>query len=75
VRQSPGSPWFACECALDCPVWLFSAEDLSFDLTVLPHDALRQAPLSNIDEKPMRRASMAQLRALLVEEDVVGFEG
>ena len=63
------------ERALDCPVWLFSAEDLSFDLTVLPHDALRQAPLSNIDEKPMRRASAAQLRALLVEEDVVGYEG
>ncbi len=63
------------ERALDCPVWLFSAEDLSFDLTVLPHDALRQAPLSNIDEKPMRRASIAQLRALLVEEDVVGYEG
>ena len=63
------------ERALDCPVWLFSAEDLSFDLTVLPHDALRQAPLSNIDEKPMRRASAAQLRALLVEEDVAGYEG
>ena len=63
------------ERALDCPVWLFSAEDLSFDLTVLPHDALRQAPLSNIDEKPMRRASMAQLRAMLVEEDVAGYEG
>lgn len=60
--------------ALDCPVWLFCAEDLSFDLTVLPHDALRQAPLSNVDEKPMRRASMAQLRALLVEEDVAGYD-
>ena len=62
------------ERTLDCTVWLFCAEDLSFDLTVLPHDALRQAPLSNIDEKPMRRASMAQLRALLVEEDVTGYE-
>ena len=58
------------ERALDCPVWLFSAEELSFDLAVLPHDALRQAPLSSIDEKPMRRASTAQLRALLVKEDV-----
>jgi hypothetical protein len=63
------------ERALDCPVWLFSAEELSFDLTVLPHAALRQAPLSNIDEKPMRRASAAQLRAVLVEEEVAGFEG
>lgn len=63
------------ERTLDCPVWLFSAEELSFDLTVLPHAALRQAPLSSIDEKPMRRASAAQLRALLVEEEVAGFEG
>ena len=62
------------ERTLDCPAWLFCAEDLSFDLTVLPHDALRQAPLSNMDEKPMRRASMAQLRALLVEEDIAGYE-
>ncbi len=53
------------ERTLDCPVWLFCAEELSFELAVLPHDALRQAPLSNIDEKPMRRASMVQLKALL----------
>lgn len=63
------------ERALEVPTWLFSAEDLAFDLTVLPHAALRQAPLSNIDEKPMRRASAAQLQALLVEEEVAGFEG
>lgn len=62
------------ERALDCPVWLFSAEELSFDLAVLPADAQRQAPLSSIDEKPMRRASAAQLRALLVQEDLAGYE-
>ena len=58
----------------DVPVWIFSAEELSFDLTVLPHDALRQAPLSSVDEKPMRRASAAQLRRLLTEEDIAGYE-
>lgn len=63
------------ERALDCPVWLFSAEDLAFDLTVLPHDALRQAPLSSIDEKPMRRASLAQLDALLLDEDLADHDG
>ena len=26
-------------------VWIFSADGLTFDLTVLPGDALRQAPL------------------------------
>ncbi len=58
----------------DVPVWVFSAEELSFDLTVLPHDALRQAPLSGINEKPMKRASAAQLRQLLAEEDIAGYE-
>lgn len=62
------------ERALDCTVWLFAAEDLSFNLCVLPHAALRQAPLSSIDEKPMRRASAAQLREMLLEEDMAGFE-
>ena len=59
----------------DFPVWLFSAEGLSFDLTVLPHDVLRQAPLSGIDERPMRRASAAQLRQLLADEEIAGYEG
>jgi hypothetical protein len=59
----------------DFPVWLFSAEGLSFDVTVLPADVLRQAPLSGIDEKPMRRASASQLRALLAEDEIAGYEG
>lgn len=58
----------------DFDVWLFSAEELTFDLTVLPHDALRQAPLSGVDEKPMRRASVAQLRQLLADEEIAGYE-
>lgn len=61
------------ERALDCPVWLFSAEELSFDLTVLPHAALRQAPLSSIDEKPMRRATAAQLRELLANDETASY--
>ena len=58
----------------EAPVWLFSAEELTFDLTVLPHDALRQAPLSSIDEKPMKRASATQLRQLLAEDEIAGYE-
>lgn len=53
----------------DFPVWLFTAEDLAFDLTVLPRDVLRQAPLSSIDERPMKRASAAQLRQMLTSEE------
>jgi hypothetical protein len=62
------------ERAGDFPVWLFAAENLSFDVTVLPVDVLRQAPLSGIDEKPMRRASAAQLSALLAEDEIAGYE-
>ena len=63
------------ERAADFPVWLFNAEDLTFDLTVLPYDALRQAPLSPVDEKPMARAGLAQLRDLLAEEEIRGYTG
>ena len=58
----------------DFPVWVFSAERLSFDITVLPFDVLRQAPLSSVDGKPMRRASLVQLRALLADEEIAGYE-
>ena len=58
----------------DFPVWLFSAEELSFDITALPADVLRQAPLSGLDGKPMRRASLPQLRALLADDEIAGYE-
>ena len=59
----------------DLPVWLFNAEDLAFDVTELPLQALRQAPLSAVDERPMRRASLAQLRRLLAEDEIAIYEG
>ncbi len=59
----------------ELPVWVFGAEDLAFDITVLPLHALRQAPLSSVDERPMRRASLAQLRQLLAEDEIAGYEG
>ncbi len=52
----------------DFDVWVFSAEALTFDLTVLPTACLRQAPLSGVDERPMRRASRAQLERLVALE-------
>ncbi|MBS7458398.1 hypothetical protein [Coralloluteibacterium stylophorae] len=58
----------------DAPVWLFAAEDLPFDLTVLPRDLLRQAPLDRIDERPMRRASLSALERLLADEDIAEYE-
>lgn len=59
----------------DFPVWVFSAEELAFDLTVLPVDVLRQAPLSSTDEKPMKRATATQLRQLLADEEIEGYTG
>jgi hypothetical protein len=56
------------------PVWLFSAEELTFDLTVLPADVLRQAPLASVDEKPMKRASASQLRQILADDEIAGYE-
>ncbi|TKR30741.1 hypothetical protein FCE95_11620 [Luteimonas gilva] len=56
------------------PVWLFSAEELTFDVTVLPADVLRQAPLASVDEKPMKRASASQLRQMLAEDEIAGYE-
>lgn len=48
--------------------WLFEAEGLNFELTVLPPELLRQAPLAAIDDKPMAQASAARLRELLRRE-------
>ncbi|MGH8173399.1 MAG: hypothetical protein ACREPX_09635 [Rhodanobacteraceae bacterium] len=53
----------------EVPVFLFAADDSAIDLTVLPYDRLRQAPLDRIDEKPMRRANLAAVQALLRDED------
>ncbi len=55
-------------------VWIFSADGLTFDLTVLPGDALRQAPLSSVDEKPMKRASFAQLQDMLARQEIAAYE-
>lgn len=51
------------------PVLLFSADDAAIDLTLLPRDAIRQAPLDRVDERPMRRATRAALEELLAAAD------
>jgi hypothetical protein len=58
----------------DAMVWRFVAGGDPIELTVLPMAALRQAPLSAIDDKPVRRASLTQLRQLLADEDIAGYE-
>jgi hypothetical protein len=53
----------------DVPVFLFTADGSAIDLTVLPYDRLRQAPLDRIDEKPMRRATLAMVEELVRDDD------
>ncbi len=53
------------ERSAEFPVLLFDADGVAIDLTVFPRDALRQAPLDRIDERPLQRASLAALDALL----------
>jgi len=47
------------------PAFVFSAGGVPVDVTVLPEELLRQAPLDRSGEKPMRRASLATLEELL----------
>jgi len=53
--------------ARDFTVLLFDAEDTAIDLTVLPYDLLRQAPLDRAGEKPMQRATLSMLETLQAE--------
>lgn len=57
------------ETQAEYPVFLISADDLPFDLTVMPQDMLRQAPLDPLREQPMPRAALAAVEALLAQED------
>ena len=49
----------------DMPVLEVMANEVPFDLTVLPRRAQRQPPLDRIDEKPMAGASLHAVRSLL----------
>ncbi len=51
------------------PVFRFRADDVPVDLTVFPPTALRQAPLSQIDGRPMQRANLPAVESLLGESD------
>ncbi|MDQ2697046.1 MAG: hypothetical protein M3Z21_17040 [Pseudomonadota bacterium] len=50
------------------PVYGFAAGDAGIDLTVLPPEAERQPPRSPVDGRPMRRAGVAAVQALLNED-------
>jgi hypothetical protein len=45
----------------------FSVDDHSIEATVFPADGIRQAPMSPVDGRPMRRANALEVEALLGE--------
>ncbi len=47
------------------PVFRFVAGDVPMEVTVLPQGSRRQAPLSPVDGKPMRRAGESEILALI----------
>lgn len=49
------------------PGWEFLADGIAFELVVLPEDGIRQPPVSADDGKPLPRATLAQVRQLLLE--------
>ncbi len=54
--------------AREFPTLQFRAGDAAIDLTILPYNLLRQAPLDRITGKPMQRATLAALEGLLRSE-------
>jgi len=49
------------------PCYRFMAGEAEVELVVFPHKELRQAPLSPLDGKPMRRADLAAVESLLTD--------
>ncbi|HUN25010.1 MAG TPA: hypothetical protein VMU67_01795 [Steroidobacteraceae bacterium] len=50
---------------LECPGVRFLIDDQAVAATVFPTDGIRQAPVSPVDGRPMRRADVDELEALL----------
>lgn len=51
--------------ATSFPTIRFEADGHEVDATVFPRDGLRQSPMSPVDGRPMRRATAAELEALI----------
>ena len=46
----------------------FEMDDFEIEATVFPTDGIRQAPVSPVDGKPMKRANAFEVEALLDEQ-------
>ncbi|HEX7324631.1 MAG TPA: hypothetical protein VF292_04655 [Rhodanobacteraceae bacterium] len=52
----------------EIPVALFDAGGVPMDVAIFPGDALRQAPLDRVNERPLQRASLAVVEELLAKD-------
>jgi hypothetical protein len=59
---------FGADRVLAYPGVHFDFEDHTVDATVFPVDGIRQAPVSPVDGKPMRRADAEELEVLMDTE-------
>jgi hypothetical protein len=53
------------ERVLAYPAVRFALDDQAIEATVFPADGIRQAPVSPVDGRPMRRANIAEVQALI----------
>ncbi|MGB0722028.1 MAG: hypothetical protein ACPGU7_06485 [Gammaproteobacteria bacterium] len=56
----------------DMPALRFVAGDVSMEVVIFPSEGIRRAPLSPVDGRPMERADLSRVKALL-DETGVGF--
>jgi hypothetical protein len=49
----------------------FEVDGEAIEATVFPLDGIRQAPVSPVDGRPMRRADVTELEILLAEAEAV----
>ena len=50
-----------------CPVFRFQVDGIPVAATVFDRHGIRQPPLSPVTKRPMERANLARVRALLAE--------
>jgi hypothetical protein len=56
------------ERVLAYPAVRFTIDDQPIDATVFPADGIRQAPVSPVDGRPMRRANLGEVQGLLEDQ-------
>ena len=60
------------ERVVGCPTIRFDMADVAIEAIVFPRDGIRQAPVSPVDGRPMRRADLAEVATLVAGEQRAG---